>query len=516
MSFVHSANGKVAIRGKILNYDGKSVVYYHPTIEGVFTPYWKEVKPSASGTFLIEFENKGIGTTVVGYKRLQYRFFHDENSTIYIELDESRFFAKDKAMYSAVYYDSLRNLVTVRITGDHQTVNRFYNQIQRTTYETLRSVEGNYYGDPINKAKTPKEAVQLIDSLIHAEKIRILNLPLGFSLEDPNLEKKNKEIRDFLINEMHAFYGTVFISGMFMKRATEIRAAGNDSTKVTYEKYGPEWERLIEYFMAKWKDELRPSVNSKDYNEFIESYSYTKENYKRYHFPQTTSSLDSLMIGRFFKTNKLLDFDSATTFAYRLSGMQLYLQNQLFYSPALLNAIYDLEEEYKGSQHMMFYRPQIEKLKAYVQAESKSFNKAKIINKNFSSFSELLKGFEGKNILIDVWATWCHPCIEDFRHKANIEHFIDSGRIELLYISIDKKEWNDRWRQSIKFNQLAGYHFRGDVKFIEDMWKTIGGYQGAIPRYVLIDSSGKIFKSTASRPGQGDALIKEIESLITK
>jgi len=59
---------------------------------------------------------------------------------------------------------------------------------------------------------------------------------------------------------MHAFYGTVFLSGMFMKRATEIRAAGNDSTKVTYEKYGPEWERLIEYFMAKWKDELRPSV----------------------------------------------------------------------------------------------------------------------------------------------------------------------------------------------------------------------------------------------------------------
>lgn len=66
VSFVHSANGKVAIRGKILNYDGKSVVYYHPTIEGVFTPYWKEVKPSASGTFLIEFENKGIGTKVVG------------------------------------------------------------------------------------------------------------------------------------------------------------------------------------------------------------------------------------------------------------------------------------------------------------------------------------------------------------------------------------------------------------------------------------------------------------------
>lgn len=516
MSFAHSANGKVTIRGKILNYDGKSVVYYHPTIEGVFTPYWKEVKPSASGAFLIEFENKGIGTTVVGYKRIQYRFFHDENSSIYFELDESSYFVKDKAMDPAVYFDSLRSRVTVRITGDHQTVNRFYNQIQRTTYTTARSVDGNYYTNLISEAKTPKESLRLIDSLIHTEQTRIISLPLGFSVEDPNMERRNKEIQDFLINEVHAFYGTVFLSGMFLKRAMEVRASENDSTKVTHEIYGPEWERLIEHFMIRWKDELKPSVNSKDYNEFIEAYSYTMENYKRYHFPQTSGSLDSLIITRFFKDDLRYEFEPATTFAYRLNGMQLYLQNQLFYSPALLNAIYDLEEKYKGSQHIMVYKPLIEKLKSYVQAESKSFNSAKIVSKNYSSFSELLKEFEGKNVLIDVWATWCHPCIEDFKYKANIEHFIESNKIEFLYISIDKKEWDDRWRQSIKFNQLAGSHFRGDVKFTEDMWRTIGGYQGAIPRYVLIDSSGKIFKSTAPRPSQGDALIKEIESLISK
>lgn len=71
-----------------------------------------------------------------------------------------------------------------------------------------------------------------------------------------------------------------------------------------------------------------------------------------------------------------------------------------------------------------------------------------------------------------------------------------------------------RWRQSIKINQLAGNHFRADTEFIKDMWEVIGDEKGVIPRYVLIDKEGKIFKSTAARPGNGSELVQEIESLI--
>lgn len=47
------------------------------------------------------------------------------------------------------------------------------------------------------------------------------------------------------------------------------------------------------------------------------------------------------------------------------------------------------------------------------------------------------------------------------------------------------------------------------------MWNVIGDFKGAIPRYLLIDKEGKIFKSTAARPSEGNELVQQIESLIT-
>lgn len=109
---------------------------------------------------------------------------------------------------------------------------------------------------------------------------------------------------------------------------------------------------------------------------------------------------------------------------------------------------------------------------------------------------------------------WCHPCIEDFKYKDSIQPFIDSKQIEILYISIDKAQWRDRWRQSIKINGLAGNHFRADEEFIRDMWDVLGDFKGAIPRYVLIDKQGSIYKRTASRPSDGSRLTGEIQALI--
>ncbi len=507
---------KIVIKGKILGYDGKSIVFYHPTIEGIYTPYWKEVKPEGNGTFRIEFENKGYGNTKVSYKNTRYRFFHDTNSQIYFEIREIQD-GKKRSIPGEKFFvlaDSLKQAITVKIAGDYEAINKFYNRNLRSSYATTQSVEGNYYSKLFRNSDDPSSALALLDSLQQIEITQINRLPKTIGPENPAAEKKEKEIRDFLANEVHAFYGAIFLNGMFLKRKDHIIRTTIDSTS-NPNLYNHDWELLVERLAEQARLSLAPAPNSPDYIDFIESMAYALVNYREYKFPQDpTTSLDEIVINRLFKYDTTLFRDKATRFAYELNGVQLYLSDQLFYSPELLHAIYDLQAKHPTSAHFEFYQRKIEKLRKNLETSSQDFQNARIIQANYSSFESLVKRFEGKNILIDIWATWCHPCIEEFKHKALFQPFIDSEKIEMLYISIDKPQWKDRWKRSIRINQLHGNHFRADRKFIEDMWVAIGDFKGAIPRYVLIDKRGRIFKSTAARPSEGGELIQQIELLI--
>jgi thiol-disulfide isomerase/thioredoxin len=188
----------------------------------------------------------------------------------------------------------------------------------------------------------------------------------------------------------------------------------------------------------------------------------------------------------------------------------------MFYSPVLLEAVYELQRQYPESKHFEYYETQIDRLKASIEAGSRDYEKAVVIKKRYTSFRKLLEQFKGQNLLVDIWATWCGPCIEDFRFKDSLKPYIEKNNLKIIYISIDKSEWKDKWEQSIKYNQLEGFHVRANNELISDMWTVIGDEKGAVPRYVLIDSNGEIFMSTAPRPLEGDELVNKINQMLSK
>lgn len=510
------SHGKIIIRGKINDYDGKTVVYYRPTLEGIFTPYWFEIKPTGNGTFKIEFENEGYGNTTVSYKKVRYRFFHDSNSEISVELNDIDMRTRRRIPGNEIFLfcDSLKQAATVSIRGDHEAINKFYNRNLRSTYYTTRMVDGNYYSDLIAKTANPASAMYSLDSLKQREIDQIDQLPIGLNAENPAPDILEKEIRSFLKNEVNTFYGSIFLNAMFLKRTDQIVATRIDSTK-NHNYYNRDWELLIERFINEAKTNSKSVANSADYLDFMGSLIYTIENYRRYEFPQNPAkSLDEMAADKMVNYNTTLFPDAKTRFAHELDEMHVHVNNQLFYSPALLHSIYAIQAKRGPSAHFDYFKPKVEKLRTYLETSKEDFRGAKIIHANYSTFQSLVKRFEGKPLLIDIWATWCHPCVDEFKYKGIVQPFIDADEIEILYISIDKQVWQDRWRQSIKINELQGNHFRADEEFIKDMWNVIGDFEGSIPRYVLIDKYGKLFKSTAARPSAGDALTKELEAIV--
>jgi len=249
----------------------------------------------------------------------------------------------------------------------------------------------------------------------------------------------------------------------------------------------------------------------------MENLYYTLKNYKNNGFPQNPDSkqLDLEIYESFFKLDSTILRDSLERFQFRLNKLQRYLNDQMYFSPALLNAYYAMTKIYPNTSRFREFDLQVQKLKNYIKNSQESFEKAKIISKKYASLSEVIQFNKGVPILIDVWATWCHPCIEEFHYRYKIQPFIDAGKLVVLYISLDKKEWASRWKENIRFNRLEGIHYRADRDFILNMWQEFQGIQGVIPHYALVNSKGEIYLATASKPSDGEKLLKEIESMLS-
>lgn len=131
--------------------------------------------------------------------------------------------------------------------------------------------------------------------------------------------------------------------------------------------------------------------------------------------------------------------------------------------------------------------------------------------------SILAKNFKNDNVLIDLWATWCTPCKEEFRYTEEIDQFCFKNNIQKLYISIDKMKQKERMIKDIYAYQLTGSHIMMTYKLQNDIIKKIYSDNEndlTIPRYILANAKGQIINLNRLRPSYGnlfyDTILKEL------
>ena len=146
------------------------------------------------------------------------------------------------------------------------------------------------------------------------------------------------------------------------------------------------------------------------------------------------------------------------------------------------------------------------------QKDQTSFTKEGLENEMVSienepiKFAEILKKYEGKTIVIDVWASWCSDCIKGMpKVKALQEKYPD---VVYLFISMDKNY--DSWRAGIEKYDVKGEHF-----LTSDGMKGVFGKSinlDWIPRYMIVDKNGTIalFKAIEA---DDEKLIKTLERI---
>ena len=94
--------------------------------------------------------------------------------------------------------------------------------------------------------------------------------------------------------------------------------------------------------------------------------------------------------------------------------------------------------------------------------------------------------FRGKVILLNLWATWCAPCIRELPSLDRLNAKLGGESFEVVALSIDRKGWPaiDAFFARLGIASLAGY-------LDQTMRATAAMGATSLPTTILIDARGR-------------------------
>lgn len=183
----------------------------------------------------------------------------------------------------------------------------------------------------------------------------------------------------------------------------------------------------------------------------------------------------------------------------------------------------DLTEKFPNSTYLPIIKTKLLALEKDLTEATK--NKEVVFINNTSGIktvAELLAPYKGKVVYLDVWGTWCGPCMNEIiNYAAPLKERFKSKDVVFLYLQMDYEKPNDekKWKEMAAIHNMAGYHVRMNKEQIENIWVDLLGTKNVprlYPTYVIFDRQGNPIDKQAKRPSDGEALYKELEATLSK
>ncbi len=112
---------------------------------------------------------------------------------------------------------------------------------------------------------------------------------------------------------------------------------------------------------------------------------------------------------------------------------------------------------------------------------------------NEQGLRQLIHERAGRILLLNVWATWCKPCVEEFPGLIRLQQTYRDSLVDIVAISVDYPD--EVASKIIPFLDSLGVSFTvfvADIPKPEDLITTLNpAWSGAVPATFVFDRHGR-------------------------
>ncbi len=131
---------------------------------------------------------------------------------------------------------------------------------------------------------------------------------------------------------------------------------------------------------------------------------------------------------------------------------------------------------------------------------------------NWNGDSVQLSDWRGKVVFLDVWASWCAPCIQQRPFVLDLAKKYKGQNVVIAMLNFDRsiKQWKSYVNETNPGLEGTEVFIPGNVQSAFAEQYNIH----FVPRYILIDTDGRIVNGNVGEPSK--SLIRQIDQLLEK